>query len=844
MADWTLELGALGDGVLGRLADMLDNPKRGWRQLAAAVTERPRFRCSEKELLSCSLQVLSATGSPSRFLLAMLADRSCPLSFLLHCLKKMEHHAAVQYLTAAVAERIRITAQPQSRCEPAGGRLLLSCQADGPSGLGYQWFKGKEEVGRPLPRLFLIRFERNVLNGCDPDLVLHPLAPHHQGHYICRVSHGENFVYSQWAKVQVAGAESPHRGGGGGGGDGDGFLPSYKSGLRIARQPRSLSVAEGSSLRLECVAEGNPPPQYQWYRNKEPLVLGNRPTLEIACATTSTRGQYSCRVYNLYHEMWSEQVHVEIGPGSFLGASLDEGDESSSAPGHEPDSGSFPTRQLSQFYATDKVALLMGNMNYQQHRQLQAPMADVHQLTNLLRQLDFKVVSLLDLTRQEMHSAVTEFLLLLDRGVYGLLYFAGHGYENYGNSFMVPIDAPASYTSEHCLWVQDVLRRMQGRQTGLNVFLLDMCRKRNLNDDIIPQPGPLKVTANIVFGYATCVDAEAYEVNKDDLSNGIFVSFLKQRLLEDEKVTVMLDKVAEDMGRCDITRGRQALELRSNLSERRALTDRIENGDCPEVTSARNLQWSIAHVLPESRFLRFECGVTVQLGFAAEFSNIMIIYTTVLEKPDTVATCSAQLADFSEDLGTELKLTNRESPQDAGSLLFTAESLAQPTFPSLYTRLSGLQKLKNDLTFAVCLHYKYSHMEEEEEIRELQTVTVGKPLVAKLDLHRARLPRSFSASSSCDLHCFRLPESCSFPEGLEGDPPASDTSSVGSASTCWSYYSQPGEAPGANVPEETLSGEFLEADATGPLSAEPGALGFERSQQLPSQGAASQSFSF
>lgn len=72
-----------------------------------------------------------------------------------------------------------------------------------------------------------------------------------------------------------------------------------------------------------------------------------------------------------------------------------------------------------QIIATDKVALLIGNMNYLHHRQLRAPMADVHELTNLLRQLDFKVVSLLDLNQQEMQSAVNEFLLLLDRGVYG-----------------------------------------------------------------------------------------------------------------------------------------------------------------------------------------------------------------------------------------------------------------------------------------------------------------------------------------------------------------------------------------------------------------------------------------
>ena len=41
------------------------------------------------------------------------------------------------------------------------------------------------------------------------------------------------------------------------------------------------------------------------------------------------------------------------------------------------------------------------------------------------------------------------------------------------------------------------------------------------------------------------MDAEAFEVNKDDLSNGIFISYLKQRLCEDEKVTVMLDRVTE-----------------------------------------------------------------------------------------------------------------------------------------------------------------------------------------------------------------------------------------------------------------------------------------------------------
>lgn len=69
--------------------------------------------------------------------------------------------------------------------------------------------------------------------------------------------------------------------------------------------------------------------------------------------------------------------------------------------------------------ATDKVALLIGNLNYTHHPRLMAPTMDVHELSSLLQQLGFRVVSLLDLTLQEMEAAIDKFLQLLDRGVYG-----------------------------------------------------------------------------------------------------------------------------------------------------------------------------------------------------------------------------------------------------------------------------------------------------------------------------------------------------------------------------------------------------------------------------------------
>lgn len=42
-----------------------------------------------------------------------------------------------------------------------------------------------------------------------------------------------------------------------------------------------------------------------------------------------------------------------------------------------------------------------------------------------------------------------------------------------------------------------------------------------------------------------CQDAEAFELSSSGFTNGVFVKFLKKRLLDDEKITVVLDRVAE-----------------------------------------------------------------------------------------------------------------------------------------------------------------------------------------------------------------------------------------------------------------------------------------------------------
>ncbi|NXH83868.1 MALT1 protein, partial [Edolisoma coerulescens] len=705
---------------------------------------------SPLDLEQCSLQVLEPEGSPSWSLLKLLGDRGCTVVELAESLQALEHTEALRCLSHS---GIKIVVQPDSQAVLSGQVVKLCCWATGHPFVHYQWFKQEKEVP----------------HGNSPELVLSPVSVKDSGFYICRVNSESSFMFSRWARLEVCELQDTAPGH-------LMSLPENKLCICIHPQPQILTM--GDALVLECGAVGNPIPHYQWFRNGFPLANGSKNVYTVTYVDVEHRGTYWCHVFNDREDEDSEKVEVIIGKE--FGIHIIHGKYKCDV-----------FFSLCVLAATDKVALLIGNMSYWNHPQLKAPMVDVYELTSLLRQLDFKVVSLLDLTESEMRNAVDEFLLLLDEGVYGLLYYAGHGYENYGNSFMVPIDAPNPYRSANCLCVQNILRLMQEKQTGLNVFLLDMCRKRNEYDDTILILDALKVTANIVFGYATCQGAEAFEIQQLGLANGIFMKFLKDRLLEDKKITVLLDEVAEDMGKCPLTKGKQALEIRSSLSEKRALTDPVQRSTSSAESLARNLQWAKAHELPESMSLQFQCGVQIQLGFAAEFSNVMIIYTRIVKKPPEIAACTAHITDFPLDLDVDPKEANKGTPEETGSYLVSKDLPKH----CLYTRLSSLQKLRGHLIFTVCLHYEYSGI--EDTMHERKEVNVGKPLIAKLGLHHGFKTKNCPQTCCMTGYPFHNPVESS-PEVAEYYIPS---------------HCQPSSCPGVYHPNYACSASITQPEA-------------------------------
>lgn len=58
------------------------------------------------------------------------------------------------------------------------------------------------------------------------------------------------------------------------------------------------------------------------------------------------------------------------------------------------------------------------------------------------------------------------------------------------------------------------------------------------------------------------------------------------------------------MGKCHLTKGKQALEIRSSLSEKRALTDPIQGTAYSAESLVRNLQWAKAHGTVQPIFVK------------------------------------------------------------------------------------------------------------------------------------------------------------------------------------------------------------------------------------------------
>ena len=137
-------------------------------------------------------------------------------------------------------------------------------------------------------------------------------------------------------------------------------------------------------------------------------------------------------------------------------------------------------------HAEKRVALVIGNSDYQHTLSLKNPRQDAAAIASALKALGFDVIEGLDLKEADFVAKVSDFATRIETADVALLYYAGHGLQAHGKNYLVPIDA--NLKRELDLQFQtmplDLILKSMAAAKGANVVLLDACRNDPLADKL------------------------------------------------------------------------------------------------------------------------------------------------------------------------------------------------------------------------------------------------------------------------------------------------------------------------------------------------------------------------
>ena len=715
---------SLPDDVTKKLAKILDKRQPpNWRSLVSVMPKDYYTPARIEEFAMCSLR---PGGSPAVRLLEDLKRRDKTVEDLIGWLeqlklKKLDTTDAINLL--AKAQRTDYIVPPQqivntSPTSPLiighprsgscilGSALKLVCEAVGAGELHYQWFKDRDM----LP------------DGQGKFLSIRSIQKEHSGNYICRVLNDYGCVFSNWAQIEVIGFP---------------ILEAMNAPL-ITMHPTACELFVGEELRLYCDAVGNPAPKFQWYRDNIQVQGETERELMTGGVQHEDAGMYKCEAVNKHGSVISLGAPVTVNEMRKY-SSCKTVAPVQSVEGRGPDSGVSYCRSITLGSTPiDKVALLIGNEDYVYKRELgelMHPGNDTRDVAGALMSIGFKVVSLVNLTLEEMKDAVKLFCELLESNMYAVFYFAGHGFEVQGESYLMPVDASSSYKVEENLPVSHVLSSMIENRTKLNVLLLDCCRttpQACLRDPIPRLCETMRVQqSNVVIGFGCCSQARVLESPAH--TNGFFALQLVKHLGKKVKVDDVLFEVAKGIHNDRIvdpaTGKTQVVYRHSTLVEDLSLCDDtppFEFGLPPAVQ-----KWHQIHQAPESPVTVYKNEyVSVDFTFTAEFSNVLLIHSNIITSGGE--SCSVHFLMPSSVGGANVEiLRNKDGGKSTSGL------------PNEVIRISNLQRLYGELT----IHMQVTYSVQGEYRRQRAFYSLQeRPLYAKVAPLRVRYRRSFSSS--------------------------------------------------------------------------------------------------
>ena len=140
-----------------------------------------------------------------------------------------------------------------------------------------------------------------------------------------------------------------------------------------------------------------------------------------------------------------------------------------------------------------RYALIIGNSNYSYAKPLsENPINDAKDMEKKLRELGFKVTTLTNATKQQMQGALLSLVSSAQRADIVTVFYAGHGLENAGINYLIPVDAKIDslkHVQSEAVSLDHVLMQLRRCKARVSLVFLDAYRNSPFRSVSIKRAG-------------------------------------------------------------------------------------------------------------------------------------------------------------------------------------------------------------------------------------------------------------------------------------------------------------------------------------------------------------------
>lgn len=194
----------------------------------------------------------------------------------------------------------------------------------------------------------------------------------------------------------------------------------------------------------------------------------------------------------------------------------------------------------------ERVALVVGNSEYQYFESLANPVNDARDIGAALERLGYDTTIIENATFAAFDDALYEFgRTMADVADVGVFYYAGHAIEVDGTNYLIPVDARIRAIDEvrfRSVPLDQVLAKMETAANNTNVVILDACRDNPLPASVrsAATGRGLSITeapAGTLIVYATAPGSVASDgVGKNGVFTGALLSHIETPGVESTEV--------------------------------------------------------------------------------------------------------------------------------------------------------------------------------------------------------------------------------------------------------------------------------------------------------------------